>query len=246
MSGEYVEIPWGREKEVYTTTFGGREMFLGQRGMTPDGRTFRWAFSGGAIGAGLTVCTAPIITNEDEDLVVAANSVGDPTITVTTGGAVAENLYQFGYVYANITPGAGHLYVIKSHLATTTSASLVLNLFEKVRVAMTGTTRCGLVKNRFRDVIVTATDSNVGVILGVTCAVITDNDYFWIQDTGPSAVLHEDTQAILGDAVELGVDVAGAVQLHDTSGVFDRMSLGVESHVGTTAGQHGIIELHMG
>lgn len=243
MSGRFIEIPWGSEKVVYTDTFGDREMFLGQRGMTPDGRTFRWCFSAGAIPAGNGVQTGPTVATAQDDLVVGVHAVDSTTIDVTTEAAIAANLYEDGYVYIHITPGVGYMYVIRDHLATTGAAVMTLNLHDKVVVALTATSRAGLMQNPYKDVIEQTAGGNVGAFLGVAPSVVTDNDYFWVQDSGIVNALHEDLAAVLGDAVELGENVAGAVQLHDVSGETNRAPVGIECNVATPAGEHGLILL---
>jgi len=93
MAGMIVELQWGQEKVVTSETFGVREHFLGQLGATPDGRLFRWCYSGGAIGAGERVETSPAVANDDQDLAVqAAAAVGDTTVSITSAAAIAPGL----------------------------------------------------------------------------------------------------------------------------------------------------------
>ena len=240
-----VSIPWGMEKEVYTTTFGEHEHFLGAPGMTPDGRLFHWAFSGGAIGAGERVETSPATAADDQDLAVQANgAVGDPTLSITTAGAVAANLYKDGYVMTNDGAGEGHLYAIRSHPATTGVATLVLTLHEKLREAVTtATTLVGLVKNPYKDVIIGTAAGNAGAVVGVAPTEVTDNDYFWCQAEGVSVVLAEDAAMVIGDGIELGVDVAGAFQLHDISANTDKRPLGELLQVAPAAGDSACVML---
>ena len=245
MAGHYVEIPWGMDKEVYTTTFGGREMFLGQRGMTPDGRTFRWAFSGGAIGAGNRVETSPAVAADDQDLTPAAASVGDTSISLTTAGAITINLYQDGYVFVNDAGGEGHLYGIKSHPAASNATTLKLTLHETVREAITTSSLVGLVKNPYKDVIVGTAAGNAGAVVGVAPTEITDNDYFWCQTSGACAVLAEAAAMVIGDGIELGVDVAGAFQLHDVSAETDKRPLGELMQVAPDAGDFALVILQI-
>ena len=246
MAGTYIEIPWGAEKSVYTTTFGGRELILGQRGITPDGRTFRWAFSGGIIPAGHVVQTAAAVAADDKDVpVAAAAAVGALTVTITAQGTITANLYQDGYLYVNDVDGEGHLYAIKSHPAGTGSASLVITLWEPIREALTTSSEVGLHMNLFKDVIEHAAGGNTGGAIGVAPTEITDNDYFWCQTSGPCCVLAEDSAMVVGDGVEIGVDVAGAAQLHDVSAETDRMPIGVALLVAPAAGDSAIIDLHL-
>ena len=147
--GELVNIPWGQEKETTTTR---REHPLGAVGMTPDGRCFRWAFSGEAIGAGQLVMQKGAVANHDMDLATAtAGSVGDTSITVTLGATAATlNQYEDGALYTNDGTGEGHLYAIRSNPAADASASLVLTLHDKIREATsTSDTLNGLIVNDY-------------------------------------------------------------------------------------------------
>jgi len=246
MAGHIIEIPWGAEKAVYTTAFGGREPFLGQWGMTPDGRMFRWAFSGGAIGAGQRVESAPTVAADDMDLAVAAAAaVGATTISVTTAGAIALNLYQDGYIYVNDVDGEGHLYCIRSHPAAANAATLVLTLHETVREALTVNSQAGLIRNKYKDVVIGAAGSNVGATVGVAPTEVTDDDYFWCQVAGYTAGLAEDPAWVVGDGLEIGVDVAGAFQLHDVSAETDKRPLGESVAIVPVAGDYGIMDLHI-
>ena len=245
MAGLYIELPWGSEKVVYTSTFGDREMFLGQRGMTPDGRTFRWCFSGGAIGAGERVETSPAVAADDQDLAVqTAGAVGDTSLYITTAGAVTVNLYQDGYVFTNDGAGEGHLYGIRSHPVITGGGTLLLTLHEPLREAVTtGTTLIGLVKNPYKDVIVGTAAGNAGAVVGVAPTEITDNDYFWAQTSGPAAVLAEATAMVIGDGIEMGVDVAGAFQLYDVSEETNKRPLGELMQVAPGAADSALVIL---
>ena len=67
--------------------------------MTPDGRCFRWAFSGEAIGAGQLVMQKGAVANHDMDLATAAAAaVGATTITVTIANSASGFTGRSGYV----------------------------------------------------------------------------------------------------------------------------------------------------
>lgn len=247
MAGMIIEIPWGDEKRVYTDTFGDREHFLGQWGMTPDGRLFRWAFSGGVIGAGERVESAPATAADDQDLAVqAAAAVGDTTVSVTTAGAITVNLYQDGYMFVNDVDGEGHLYAIRSHpVVATGSNTTVFTLHEPIREALTTSSQVGLVKNLYKDVIIGAAASTAGATVGVAPTEVTDNDYFWCQVSGIAAVLAEDSAMVVGSGIEKGVDVAGAFQLHDTSVNLDERNLGEAMNIVAAAGDSSVVILNI-
>ena len=242
--GELVNIPWGQEKETTTTR---REHPLGAVGMTPDGRCFRWAFSGEAIGAGQLVMQKGAVANHDMDLATAtAGSVGDTSITVTLGATAATlNQYEDGALYTNDGTGEGHLYVIRSNPAADASASLVLTLHEKIREATsTSDTLNGLIENDYKDVEIYDADDIDGPALGVAPTEIADNTYFWLQTSGRAAVLIQGT-VVNGDAVEASQTTDGAVCLHDVSANTDQAPLGTCAGIIAVTTDYGYINLQI-
>ena len=177
--GELVNIPWGAEKATTTTK---REHPLGAVGMTPDGRCFRWAFAGEAIGAGQLVMQKGAVANHDMDLATAAAAaVGATTITVTLGATAAtKDQYEDGAIYINDGAGEGHLYAIREHPAADASASLVVTLHETVREALTtGTSLSGLIENDYKDVEIYDADDIDGPALGEAPTEVANDEYFW-------------------------------------------------------------------
>ena len=242
--GELVNIPWGQEKEPTTTR---REHPLGAVGMTPDGRCFRWAFSGEAIGAGQLVMQKGAVANHDMDLATAtAGSVGDTSITVTLGATAATlNQYEDGALYTNDGTGEGHLYAIRSNPAADASASLVLTLHEKIREATsTSDTLNGLIENDYKDVEIYDADDIDGPALGVAPTEIANDTYFWLQTSGRAAVLIQGT-VVLGDAVEASQTTDGAVCLHDVSANTDQAPLGTCAGIIAVTTDYGYINLQI-
>ena len=242
--GELVNIPWGQEKETTTTR---REHPLGAVGMTPDGRCFRWAFSGEAIGAGQLVMQKGAVANHDMDLATAtAGSVGDTSITVTLGATAATlNQYEDGALYTNDGTGEGHLYAIRSNPAADASASLVLTLHEKIREATsTSDTLNGLIENDYNDVEIYDADDIDGPALGVAPTEIANDTYFWLQTSGRAAVLIQGT-VVLGDAVEASQTTDGAVCLHDVSANTDQAPLGTCAGIIAVTTDYGYVNLQI-
>ena len=242
--GELVNIPWGQEKETTTTR---REHPLGAVGMTPDGRCFRWAFSGEAIGAGQLVMQKGAVANHDMDLATAtAGSVGDTSITVTLGATAATlNQYEDGALYTNDGTGEGHLYAIRSNPAADASASLVLTLHEKIREATsTSDTLNGLIENDYKDVEIYDADDIDGPALGVAPTEIANDTYFWLQTSGRAAVLIQGT-VVNGDAVEASQTTDGAVCLHDVSANTDQAPLGTCAGIIAVTTDYGYINLQI-
>ena len=215
--------------------------------MTPDGRCFRWAFSGEAIGAGQLVMQKGAVANHDMDLATAtAGSVGDTSITVTLGATAATlNQYEDGALYTNDGTGEGHLYVIRSNPAADSAASLVLTLHEKIREATsTSDTLNGLIENDYKDVEIYDADDISGPALGVAPTEIANDTYFWLQTSGRAAVLIQGT-CVLGDAVEASQTTDGAVTLHDVSGNTDQAPLGTVAGILAVTTDYGYVNLQI-
>ena len=242
--GELVNIPWGAEKATTTTK---REHPLGAVGMTPDGRCFRWAFAGEAIGAGQLVMQKGAVANHDMDLATAAAAaVGATTITVTLGATAAtEDQYEDGAIYINDGAGEGHLYAIRSHPAADASASLVVTLHETVREALTtGTSLSGLIENDYKDVEIYDADDIDGPALGVAPTEVANDEYFWLQTSGRAAVLIQGT-VVNGDAVEASQTTDGAVCLHDVSANTDQAPLGTCAGIIAVTTDYGYVNLQI-
>ena len=244
--GELVNIPWGQEKVTTTTK---REHPLGAVGMTPDGRCFRWAFSGEAIGAGQVVMQKVAVANHDMDLAtVTAAAVGATTITVTLGATAAtKDQYEDGAIYINDGAGEGHLYAIREHPAADSAANLTVTLHETVREALTtGTSLSGLIENDYKDVELWDYNDIDGPALGVAPTEIADDTYFWLQTSGRAAVLlGGTTHPVLGDAIEASESADGAMQLHDASANTDREPLGTIAGVLAVTTDYGYVKLNI-
>ena len=208
-----VSIPFGQDKVTSTVR---HERKLGTIGFTPDGRMFRWAFSGGSIAAGRLVATPVFATAHDLDLAVqTAGVVGDMVQRLTIGGAeIAENAFEDGYLWYNDVGGEGTSYSIRTHPLILTGATGLFTMWEPLRIATLTTSQAGLAPNHFLDVVINPATQTQRVV-GVTPVTVADNTYFWAQVRGPAAVLIGTT----GDNLEIGrmavpdaAVVAGAVE----------------------------------
>ena len=194
---------------------------LGTRMELPDGRVFRYAKAGGvALDIGKLMAAAVVTTGHIKDLAVAATAaIGDTSLTITNAStAITENQYAEGYVFFNTAAGQGQICTIRSHPAeTTTSGSCVLRLEDEdaLTVALTTSSKVGLRKNVYKDVIVSPT-TITGIPIGVTPIAVTLNYYFWIQTWGPAAVLTNGV-LVLGQKVAPGETTPGSVDVTPTN-----------------------------
>jgi hypothetical protein len=185
---------------------------LGQRAETKDGRVFRFCQAGAAdTVAGKVYQSAAPIPNHLANTPPAV-AVGATTFTYTPGNtAGAANLYAEGYLQVDTTPGEGYTYQISGHAAITGSTAFTLNLIDPIQVALTTSSRVGLVHNHYKNVIINPTTATAAVA-GVSPYIITATQYGWLQTWGPCSTLINGTPGV-GIGVVISATTAGAVDV---------------------------------
>ena len=189
-------------------------------------RKFRYAHidNGGGVAAGVTLENI-VATAHHRDLVVAAASAGAKSITVTLGGTEAEvDYYNEGYIHINDAAGKGQLLKIKDHPQADASTTLVLTLYDPLKTAITTSSKADLIASNYKS-INTASNTPVGVIVGVSTIAMTANYYGWIQTSGPCSVLTSGT-VVLGHAAVRSDTTAGAIEADDTGSVAQNTQIG--------------------
>ena len=188
---------------------------LGTKGVTPDGRIFRYAKAGASgITAGKLQLGPARKTNHDNVAVAAAAAINETKVTVTLGATAATaNEYAGGYLVLSDATGEGTTYVIKSHPAADASASLELTLEEPLIEALTTSSEACLVHNRF-NAVVEGTVQAGGIVAGVPLVDVTATYYCWLQTFGVAAVLADESGTV-NRAVTVGSSVSGAVEERD-------------------------------
>lgn len=186
---------------------------LGTKATDGAGREFRYVKTGGTIIAGQLVQSYTENATE-ESLTPAAATIGATSVTVTTGGAVAANAYEGGYLVVTNTPGLGLTYEIDHHASTSGSASLTLYLKDPIKVALTTSSRVDLVKNPYQSVIQwnDGTGTYTGVPVGVSTYALTSGYYGWVCVHGATSCLADDTLTI-GQGVVASNATDGAVEV---------------------------------
>lgn len=189
---------------------------LGTRGQTRDGRQYRYCQAGASALVVGDVIQSPAQITAHQDMtptVTTYGAVGDTRIVVTPAAtAGAANLYAEGWAYISVTPGLGYVYQISGHAAITASTAFTLNLFSDypIQVALTASSRVGLVHNPYKNVIQSPITTLTGVVVGVAVYPIASTEYGWIQTAGPCGVLIAGTPGV-GLAVVVPGTVAGCV-----------------------------------
>jgi hypothetical protein len=194
------------------TTSSDQLHSLNARGYTQDGRRFRYAQIGAVdtVAGSLYQGAAPIANHLANT--PPAVAIGAKSFTYTpgaTGGAA--NLYAEGYLQVDTTPGNGYMYQVSGHAAITSSTAFTLYLTDSIQVALTTSSRVGLIHNPCKNVIVTPT-TKTAMVVGVAPAVITTAKYGWLQTWGPAAALINGTPAVTAPVIN-SATTAGALDV---------------------------------
>jgi hypothetical protein len=167
---------------------------IGERLVIGD-RVFRYASAGGALNPGSLLASATLggaLTTAQVDLVVAAATAGDTTLTVTTGTtAQPKDRFKDGYVTVvsdTVAHGAGQSFKIKSHPAQTAAGAIVLTLYDAIPFAITADCRVSMTANLWARVIETPVTTATGTPCGVPLVAVTSGYFFWCQTWGPCSL----------------------------------------------------------
>jgi hypothetical protein len=189
---------------------------LGTRGYTADGRRFRYCQIGAvdSVAGSLYQSAAPVTNHlANTPPVVAIGAKSFAYTPGATGGAA--NLYGEGYLQVDTTPGNGYTYQVSGHAAITASTAFTLYLVDPIQVALTGSSRVGLVHNPYKNIIVTPT-TNTAAVQGWAPCVQTTAYYGWLHTWGPVSALINGTPAITAPVVN-SATTAGAVDKWTTA-----------------------------
>lgn len=185
---------------------------LGQRGMTSDGRMFRYTLAGELLVTGDLYTNSAVSTNFNGMTVQAAAAIGDNEVAVTLGGtAVTADLFNDGYLIVNAGTGIGQQFQIESHtVQTSTSGTCTFTIAGKLAVALTtASSKVTVVKNPY-DSIVKNPVTPTGLPVGVAQFAIPSGEYGWVQTSG--------IVGILADATVTGADTSGLSPSTTTAG----------------------------
>lgn len=208
----------GDEKVVGTDRLHelGHEMAFG------DGRTFRYARVGGTAlvpgklyqGVGEEANTS---LGSATIAPAGTNSAGDREVTLTIAGtALVADVFKDGFlnVASSIGTDVGQMYKIATNNSCAIGATCTITLAgnDKLVATWNGSTKVGLVKSPFDEVILTTADTVfASAIAGVSCASAAASIYVWLQKTGMATVFTDATTLVEGQPVICSTTVAGAV-----------------------------------
>src|SRR5262249_22453603 len=109
-----------------------------------------------------------------------------------------------------------------------------LNLmpYDPIQVALTASSRVGLVHNPYKNVIVNPTTATAAVC-GVAGYIITATQYGWLTTWGPASVLINGTLGV-GIAVVISATTAGAVDVAAVAAEINTRTIGHMMQVGVS------------
>lgn len=215
---------------------------LGQKRNTGDGRAFRYCLAGAVdLVAGNVIQSAAIITTHLANTPPAV-AIGDQSFVYTPGATgAAANFYSGGYLQVDTTPGNGYTYQVSGHAAITASTAFTLNLVDKVQIALTTSSRVGLIANPYRGVLQFPVTTATGSYVGVAPTIVTAAQYGWLQVSGLASVLIAGTPA-LGAGVMTPSTAAGSAVVLTTTNLVVAQQVGWMAQIGVD-GKNNFVDL---
>lgn len=191
---------------------------LGTKGISADGRVFRYTQAASTQVAAGKLTIAQDVTGDHEDLAVNTAAVGDTTLSVTLGStAISGNEYDEGLVNVTDGTGEGFMYPIESAPATDASGTCVVQLAYPIHTAFAAATTVTLVRNKYRDIII-SDGTQADLPVGVTTSVLGSDEYGWVQTGGYCSVVNDgSTTIVAGQPVTIGDATSGGVEVHNAA-----------------------------
>jgi hypothetical protein len=185
---------------------------LGTRAYTTDGRRYRYCQAGAAdlVAGNLTQGAAPVANHLANT--PPAVAIGATSFTYTPGATAGDaNLYAEGYLQIDTTPGTGYTYQVSGHPAIVSATAFTLTLKDAMQIALTTSSRVGLIPNPYKNVIISATTITAKVV-GVAGYIISATEYGWLNTWGACSTLINGTPAITAPVINGGT-TAGSVDV---------------------------------
>ena len=193
---------------------------LGSKGITADGRIFRYAKAGSTnIATGKLCIAADIVANHEDRAFATAGAVGDTSVSISIGGtAITANQYDEGYLAIIDDTGEGHVHKIISHgTSSAGSENVTFFISPGLEEATTTSTTVTLIRNLYSGVLI-SDGSQADIPVGVTPIALTGDNYGWLQTGGIASVLTDTgAQATQGHPVTIGGTSSGGLTEHDAA-----------------------------
>jgi hypothetical protein len=216
---------------------------IGTRGIDRFGRIYRYAKAGAVDLVVGNVLQGPATVANHLANTPPAVPIGATSFTYTPGAtAGAANLYADGILQVDTTPGNGYGYGVDNHAAISSSTAFTLNLStgDPIQVALTTSSRVGLIPNVWNGVIQFPVTTATGTAAGIAVSIITAGQYGWIGTWGPFPVLVAGTPA-LGAHVMTPSTAAGSVAVVTTTNLVVAQFLGTMMQVGVDGKNNAVM-----
>ncbi len=220
-------------QDVYAIS-STKQAVLGTRGVTPDGRVYRYGLAGAVDLAPGKVCQIPAVVSTHQNIAVAtATVIGDKSINVTLGATNATTLNQYadGYLVAYDASGVGQTLGISGNPVIAASGTGRIQLADPIAIAQTTSGKVNLELSPYAGILVSTTADTTESVVGVPQVTVTAAFYGWFQTAGVAAVLTNGT-ITKGAGVIKSATTAGAVDIEATGTITTR--IGVQLQTGTT------------
>lgn len=188
---------------------------LGAKGISVDGRIFRYAKAGAtALAPGKLTVAADITANHEDIAFATAGVIGDRTVSVTVGAtAVAASEYCGGYLVIIDDTGEGHTHLIEEHDSSDGSEAINVDIKPGLLEATTTSTTVALVRNAYHSLVISDT-GQADIPTGIPQISITAAYYGWVQ-TGGICGAFMDESCAHGAQLTIGSSASGAVEVVD-------------------------------
>jgi hypothetical protein len=214
------------------TSTSDQRMALGTTGYSSDGRQFKYCVAGISDLVAGNVIQGPAIVTTHLANTPPVVAQGATSFTYTPGATLGTvNQYAGGYLQVDTTPGNGYTYQVSGHPAFALSTAFTLTLADAIQVALTASSRVGLMANPYRGVIQFPVTTATGVYAGVAPCIITAAQYGWLQTAGIASVLIAGTPA-LGAGVMTPSSVAGSAVVLTTTNLVVAQQIGWMAQIG--------------
>ena len=169
---------------------------LGTLAIDDTGRYFRYVKAGAADLVAGNVLQSPAITVLHLANTPPAVAIGATDFTYTPGSTLGTaDQYADGFLQVDTTPGNGYTYGVKTHAAFNSATAFQLYLKDPIQVALTTSSRVGLIPNPYNGVIQLPVTTATGTIVGVAPYIISANQWGWIGVWGVFSALTTGTPA---------------------------------------------------
>lgn len=205
------------DQDIYQTTTTKGSALIGQVATTPDGRTFAYALSGGAIIRGQITEPLAVTANYATRTLTTAAAANANQVTVPLGTTATADLFVGYWLIVTDTSAAGAgqgAYYITGNTAATAgnSNTTILRIRGGLAVALTTSSVVSILPNQETTVI------QHTAVLALPCAgapvvsIGATGTYFWNQTGGMASILSDGT--ITKNAEGIPSDAtAGAVEI---------------------------------